>query len=170
MAWYAIRTATRRETVVAAGLAERRMTFFLPMETVWQGQPHVRHMTPLMPGYVFVLCAEEDFANLHGIEGVQGFVRYMRDDGLLWPAAFPDAAILGLQIDERAGAFDRTRTVKPEPYRPMKGAIVEIQAGPYFGFLAKVLAAPQGGRAKLLIDGFEKPRRKTLDVAHLAAA
>lgn len=170
--WYALRTVTRQERSVAANLSERGFTFFLPMETNWRavrGMAREPRTEPLMPGYVFVLCAQEDFANLHGIEGVQGFVRYQRDDGLAWPAAFPLSAILGLQIEERAGAYDNTRSHKVR-YRPGKGDKVQITAGPYFGFIAKVLAAPQAGRCKLLIEGFEKARRKTLDVAHLAAA
>ena len=168
--WFALRTATRRESTVAAGLAERDFTFFLPMETDWKGQPRVKHMEPLMPGYVFVLCDSDGFANLHGIEGVQGFVRYMREDGLLWPAAFPGLAILGLQMDERAGVFDRTRTVKAPKYRPRSGARVQITAGTYLGYFAKVLAAAPNERFKLAVEGFEKMRHKTLDVAHLAAA
>jgi transcription antitermination factor NusG len=166
--WYALRTASRRERVVAANLAERGFPIFLPMETSWRG-PH-RHMEPLMPGYVFALCEPEDFANLHGIEGVQGFVRYIREDGIAWPAAFPATVILGLQIEERWGAFDATRQVKPPRYRPRKGDTVRIMAGTYYGFMAKVLAAPQGERCKLLIDGFEKARHRTEDVAHLTAA
>lgn len=168
--WYALRTATRRETVVASGLAERGFAFFLPMETDWQGKPKVRHMSPLLPGYVFVLADSDSFADLHGMEAVQGFVRYMRDDGILWPAEFPARAILGLQMDERNGAFDRTRTVKAPRYQPKKGERVKIKAGPYLGYFARVLSAPSSARRKLLIEGFETPRHKTLDVAHLEAA
>lgn len=168
--WFAIRTATRRERQVAAGLAERGFTFFLPMSTDWSGQPRVKHMEPLLPGYVFVLCEDKHFADLHGVEDVQGFVRYMRDDGLLWPVAFPAMEILRFQADERAGLFDKTRTVKPPKYRPKKGERVQITAGDYYGYFAKVLAAPNKDRRKLMIEGFDPPRHKTLDVAHLVAA
>lgn len=168
--WYAIRTAAVHEASVAAVLAEHGWTFFLPMETDWRGKPKVRHMSPLLPGYVFVLCEADSFADLHGIEGVQGFVRYMREDGLLWPVAFPGLAILGLQMDERAGTFDRTRLVKPPRYQPKKGERVQIKSGTYLGFFATVLSAPSDERRKLLIEGFETPRHKTLDVAHLVAA
>lgn len=168
--WYAIVTDTSQERNVAAALAEHGWVFFLPMETDWRGKPSVRHMSPLLPGYVFVLCEADSFADLHGIEGVRGFVRYMREDGALWPVAFPGRAILGLQMDERAGAFDRTRTVKPPRYAPKKGERVRIKAGAYQGYFAKVLAAPTKDRRKLLIEGFETARHKTLDVAHLEAA
>lgn len=170
-AWYALRTASRQERHVAAGLAERGFTFFLPMETDWRGKPHVRHMEPLLPGYVFVVITSgDDIAELHGLEHTQGFVRYMRDDGYLWPVMFPARAVLGLQMDERAGAFDRTRKIKPPKYQPKRGERVQIQAGDYYGYFAKVLSSPSGDRRKLLIEGFDKPRHKTLDVAHLVAA
>lgn len=168
--WYAVRTASQRELQVAAGLAERGFTFFLPMQTDWSGSPKVRHMDPLLPGYVFVLCETDDFADLHGIEGIAGFVRYVREDGSAWPAQFPARAILGLQMDERAGAFDRTRNVKPPRYRPRQGERVQITAGTYLGFFAKVLSSPSADRRKLLVEGLEPARHKTLDVAHLVAA
>jgi transcription antitermination factor NusG len=140
------------------------------MQTDWHGKPKVRHMTPLLPGYVFCLCSPDDFADLHGMEGIAGLVRYMRDDGVLWPLAFPGKDILGLQTDERAGLFDRTRKVKAPRYQPKKGERVMIKAGTYQGFFAKVLAAPSSERRKILIEGFDPPRHKTLDVRHLEAA
>lgn len=168
--WFAVCTAPQGETLAAAGLAERGFTFFLPMEMDWRGTPRVRHMAPLLPGYVFVVCTEDDFADLHGIEGIQGLVRYLREDGVSWPLAFPAREILGLQMDERNGAFDRTRVTKAPRYQPKKGNRVRIKAGPYLGFFAKVLAAPSDVRRKVMIEGFDPPRHKTLDVAHLEAA
>jgi transcription antitermination factor NusG len=168
--WYALRSNARQERAVAAGLSERRFPFFLPMQTDWAGSPRERNMEPLFPGYVFVLGEPEDFADLIGLEGVINFVRYMGNDGVLWPVEFPGSAILGLQIQERAGAFDFTRLVKPPRYRPKKGETVQIVAGPYYGFMAKVLTAPRDQRCKLLIEGLGKPRNRTEDVAHLAAA
>ena len=168
--WYALRTTTGRETSVAVHLAERRLTFFLPMQTDWNGD--AKHMTPLLPGYVFVRCGLEEIATLIGLEGVIQAVRYVRDDGELWPIPFPDVVILGLQIEERAGTFDFTRLAIAPKYRPRKGETVRITAGPYFDFVATVLAAPRAGRCKLLIqhETFEAPRKKTLDVGHLTAA
>lgn len=169
-AWYALITEPRRERQAAVGLAERRFTFFLPMQTDWVGSPKVRHMEPLIPGYLFVLCQETDLAQLHGVDGICGVVRYMRDDGVLWPAPMPAGAILGLQMDERTGLFDKTRTIKPPKYRPKKGETVKIKAGPYFGFLAKVLASPSKDRRKLIVQGFDPPRHTTTDVSNLEAA
>lgn len=170
--WYALCTEPRRETVVAAGLAEREFPVFLPMQTDWRGQPQQRHMEPLLPGYVFVLCELGDLAELRGIEGVQSLFRYVRGDGNLWPMEFPGRVVLGLQIEERAGTYDLTKLARAPKYRPRKGDAVMIVAGDYYGFLATVLATPQGDRCKLLIqhDSFEAPRNRTEDVAHLTAA
>lgn len=167
--WYAVRTVSAKERKVALLLSERGFSIFLPMETDYRGQPRQRHMEPLMPGYVFVLCDWEDFAEIHGVEGASGFVRYMRDDGVAWPAPFPLKAILGLQIEERAGLFDKTRSQKPKRYHPKKGEQVQIIAGPYYQFVAKVLSV-NGTTAKLMIEGFDKPRRKSIDIAHMQAA
>jgi transcription antitermination factor NusG len=169
-AWYALRVVTRRERVVAAGLGERGFPAFLPMQADWAGQPRERRLEPLLPGYVFVLCDPEDFAELIGLEEVINFVRYIRNDGIAWPIEFPGSEILGLQIEERAGTYDFTRLVKPPRYRPKKGETVRITAGTYYGFIAKVLSAPREDRCKLMIEGLGKPRRRTEDVAHLEAA
>jgi transcription antitermination factor NusG len=170
--WYALSTAPRQERTVSAGLAERGYAFFLPMETVHQGSPPQLHMEPLWPGYVFVLCSPEDFADVVGVETSPSFVRYVRADGVAWPVVFPAQVILGLQIQERAGAYDRTRDHRPPAFRPRKGDAVLITAGDYYGFVATVLATPQGDRCKLLIqhESFSAPRNRTEDVAHLTAA
>lgn len=166
--WYAIRVETQHEHTVAALLAERGFPTFVPMMRELRGGQI--YTGPLMPAYVFVLCEPADFADLHGIEHVVGFVRLIREDGVAWPAAFPGREVLRLQIDERAGLFDLTRSIKAPKYRPKKGARVQIVAGVYQGEFAKVLAAPTQDRRKLLIEGFDPPRHKTLDVAHLVAA
>jgi transcription antitermination factor NusG len=168
--WYAVTVLPRRERAVAASIAERHFPIFLPMQTEWRGSG--RHMEPLMPSYVFVLCEPGDFAEIHGIEGVCGFVRYIRDDGIAWPIPLPSIAILGLQIEERAGTYDYTQQVRQPRYKPRKGEQVRITAGDYYGFVATVLATPQGDRCKLMIqhETFEAPRRRTEDVAHLTAA
>lgn len=169
-AWYALCTGPQQERRVAASVAERGYSFFLPMETEWDDAAHTqRTMRPVFRGYVFVLCELQDLADLHGIEGVTGLFRYLRDGGLLWPRDFPAGEILALQIDERAGVFDYTCAVKPR-YRPKKGEHVRITAGPYFNHVAKVLATPRGRRVKLLIEGFDKPRYRTEEVGHLIAA
>lgn len=169
--WYALRTESRQERAVAAGLAERGLTVFLPMETDWRGQPRVKHMEPILPGYVFVLMTcDNDFAEVHELEHVGGFVRYLGDDQIMWPMPFPTCDILRFQSDERAGLFDKTRNVAPPRYRPKKGSRVQITAGDYYGHFAKVISAPSKDRRKLAIEGFDPPRHKTLEVSQLAAA
>lgn len=168
--WYALCTAPRQEMTVAAALSERRFPFFLPMQT--EHRDGRRHMEPLFPGYVFVLCELGDLAEFHGLDGVQSLFRYVREDGYLWPAEFAAREILGLQIEERAGTFDFTRLAKPPKYKPAKGDEVRIMAGPYFNFVATVLATPQGERCRLMIqhETFDAPRKRTEDVGHLTAA
>ncbi|MCR5874379.1 transcription termination/antitermination NusG family protein [Phenylobacterium sp. J426] len=169
--WYAIRTATRREGAAMAALTEKGFTVFTPHETVPRKVNRVLEAVtrPLLPGYVFVLTDPDRFAEVRKIDAVLGFVRYYLG-GVLTPVAFPFAAILEMQIAERAGHYDSTRTRKPNAYHPRKGEKVQITAGPYMSFVATVLAAPRGQRAKLLIEGPFPARKKTVDVRHLQAA
>lgn len=169
MNWYAIRARGAQERTAAVTLIECGFTVFLPMGAYWRGSPRVKHHEPLMPGYVFVRCEPEDFADIHGLEGIQGFVRYYREDGAMWPIPLPDREILKVQVEERAGVYDYTRD-KRVRYRPRKGEMVKITAGPYLGFIAKVLATPRGDRAKLLVEGFDAPRNRTEDIRYLTEA
>lgn len=169
--WYAVRTATRRERQALAALSERGFTAFLPMETRIRQTSFTREVvdTPLFPGYMFVLCREEDFRPILDVEGVHAFVCQSRADGEPTPAPFPAAAILGLQIEERSGMFDRTRK-KKIPYRPKKGEKVKITAGTWMGFIAEVLNTPRGQRAHVMVEAFGRRRGMTVEVDHLAAA
>lgn len=167
--WYAIRSATRREWSALAGLKERKFTVFMPCETIWRRTKWTKGKDerPRFPGYMFVLCDPDDFADLLGIEAVHQFVRYMVD-GEMVPMPIPLGAVIELQADERAGKYDATRNTKVR-YVPEKGERVKITAGPWSGFFANVLATPVKGRAKLLAEG-RFGAKVTLDVAHLTAA
>lgn len=169
-AWYAIRTATRQERRAIEGLAEQGFSTFLPCETRIRQSSRSRDVVnaPLFPGYLFVLCSPQDFRRILETDGVSQFVMLIRANGTSEPAAFPSQAILGLQIDERAGLFDRTRKQKVA-YRPRKGEKVKITAGVWMGYVAKVLSTPRGERAHVMIDG-PFGRGETVSVGHLTAA
>lgn len=167
--WFAIRSATRRERAAFAGLVEQGFTVFMPCETRWSTTrwAKTKIMAPLYPGYMFVLCTPEDFRRILDIEGVHQFVRYVVDDVAV-PMLIPLAAIIAIQADERAGAFDSTRTTRVR-YRPKKGHKVQVTAGPWMGFIGKVLATPAKDRVHVMTEG-PFGRGVTLDVAHLSAA
>lgn len=169
--WYAVRTATRREKYALKGLAEQGFAVFMPCETWLRQTSRVREVAtrPLFPGYMFVLCEGEDFRRVLDTEGVHQFVLCNLDGGLSVPIPFPTALILGLQAEERAGLFDRTRQAKI-PYRPNKGDRVKVIAGVYQGFIARVLASPKGERAHVMVQVSGRETGRTIDVEHLTAA
>lgn len=167
--WYAIRVMTRREKTAMAGLAEQGFAVFMPCETVMRKICRYQEPVnrPLFPGYLFVLCTSDHFAQIRETVGVQQFVRYFVG-GEQTPVAFPFAAVIEMQTAERAGHYDRTRT-RPAVYHPRKGDKVQITAGPWMAFVGKVLDTPTSRRAKVMIEGpFGKGQ--DIDVGHLRAA
>lgn len=167
--WYAVRSATRRENSAHDGLVEQGFTVFLPCETYWRQTRWIKVKVerPLFRGYMFVLCAPEDFHQILDIEGVHQFVRYMVGD-IMVPMPIPVAAVIEIQADERRGAFDATRTYTP-PYRPKKGDKVKVTAGTWQSFIGRVLNTPTKDRALVMIEG-PCGGGKTFDIAHLSAA
>jgi transcription antitermination factor NusG len=167
--WFAVRSATRRETAAHDGLVEQGFTVFLPCETRWSQNRwnKVKIDRPLFRGYMFVLCAPEDFHQILDIEGVHQFVRYMANE-IMVPMPIPTAAVIEIQANERRGAFDATRVYTP-PYRPKKGDRVRVTSGPWQAFIGKLLSTPTKDRAHVMIEG-PHGRGVTLNVAHLSAA
>jgi transcription antitermination factor NusG len=167
--WYCIRTATRQEAKALARLDDKGYAVFLPCETVKRrlGGADERVDRPLFPGYMFILCEPHDHPEILKMEGVHQFVRVGTGDDLR-PFPWPTGFVIGLQAQERAGAFDRTRSEKVQ-YRPRKDDRVQITAGPYQAYFAKVLNTPRGDRVHLMIEG-PFGGGKTLDIGHLAAA
>lgn len=167
--WYAVRSATRRESSAYDGLIEHHFTVFMPFETFWRPARfgNVKTERPLYRGYMFVLCSPEDFHQILDIEGVHQFVRYMVDD-ILVPMPIPTAAIIEIQADERRGEFDYTRTYTP-PYRPKKGDKVKVTSGTWQSFIGRVLNTPTRDRALVMIEG-PCGGGKTFDISQLSAA
>lgn len=167
--WYAVRTATRRELTALKALTEIGYAVFMPCETVQRrmGREFEIVNRPLYQGYLFVLCQPGDFREVIDTDGVHAFLAGggERHDE---PLAIPRKAILELQADERAGVFDRTRRAKPQ-FRPKKDERVQITAGPWMGFIGRVLNTPRGERAKLMIEG-PHGKGQTVKVDYLAPA
>lgn len=168
--WYAVRSATRMELKALHGLTEQGFAVFYPCETVQRrlGGADERVNRPLFPGYMFVLCEPENFRQILDVEGVHQFLRFGTGEKLQ-PFPFPLAVIIGLQAQERAGEFDRTRKSPPPAYKPRKGDKVQVTAGHWQAYVGTVLNTPTKARALVKIEG---PFGKgvTLDVAHLKAA
>lgn len=168
--WFAVRTATRRERPAAKALGERGFTVFLPMEARWGRGRWTREAVhrPLLPGYLFVLAKAGDLQQVQDTEGVHQLVGYYDEEGGSRALPIPLEAILEIQAEERAGAYDRTRLVKVE-YRPRRGDKVKVTRGPWISFIGKVLATPKKDRAHVMLEG-PFGRGVTLDISHLTNA
>lgn len=168
--WYAIRTATRRERPALASLTEQGFAAFLPCETRWNCDRLGKDLaySPVYPGYLFAMLKPGDFERVAKLDHIYDLVRYTDNSGDAAPMPIPMAAIIEIQASERAGRYDRTLTRRRE-YRPRKDERVQVTAGPWLGFIAKVLSTPRGQRAQLMIEG-PFGRGVTLDVAHLRVA
>jgi transcription antitermination factor NusG len=168
--WYCVRSATRQETKTLARLTEKGYAVFLPCETVQRrlGGADERVHRPLFPGYMFILCEPDNHPEILEMEGVHQFVRVGTGENLR-PFPWPSSVIIGLQAQERAGDFDRTRAKPPPAYKPRKGDKVQVTAGHWHSYIGTVLNTPTKARALVKIEG---PFGKgvTLDVAHLKAA
>ncbi|WP_165842919.1 transcription termination/antitermination protein NusG [Phenylobacterium deserti] len=153
-AWYAVRTATRRERKALQSLNEFGFTAFLPCETRWTHDRNGKDVaySPLFPGYLFVLIRPSEIHDVLEIDGVHDFVRCIDGSGEAAPMPIPAKAILTIQAEERAGAYDRTKS-KRRVYRPRKGDRVMVEAGTWLGFIGKVLATPRGERAHVMLEG-----------------
>lgn len=170
--WYAVRTATRREKHAAEALAENDVTVFLPLTARWGMRSYAltktRVETPLMPGYLFVLIGPDDLRRVLDVDGVHAFVGYIDETGGTRAFPIPQAAIIEIQADERAGRYDQTLYLKPK-YNPRAGDKVKIIAGPWLNFIGKVIATPKGERAHVMIEG-PHGRGATIPSKHLSPA
>lgn len=136
--WFIACTAASAEKRARDGLTEAGYEVFLPVETHWFRLERKKHRVhrPLLPGYVFVRCTEEDHYWIKKIDGVLGMMRGASAVARLDETG--EGFLDELRADEAAGLFDYTRRHKLifEPDQ-----LVKITGGKFTGFTAKVLAA-----------------------------
>lgn len=170
--WYAVRCNSQHQFTAARMLEQGGVTVFMPVEIRWGSRRgslgRCRVVRPLICGYLFVLIDLVDERRVLDIEYVTGFLGWSNECGVTRPLPVPARMIIDLQVDERSGAFDETRHVKPK-YRPIKGARAQITSGAWMGFFAKVIATPKGERAHVMIEG-PHGRGVVLPIKQLAAA
>lgn len=169
--WYALSTEPQRERVAGAGLAERYISFFLPMQRQWAMErgriTDEFTYSPLFQGYIFALLQVRQMADVLAIEGICRFVRLMDNTGEQRPFPIPALEIIRLQAEERRGGFDLTVNKAPAKYRPKKGDQVLVISGPYLTLRGEVLGSP--GASRVMV-GLEDGRTPMLQVSQLMRA
>ena len=177
--WYLAEVAPQSERKVAFALSLAGFAVFLPMESDWgktRGKIDKSKLvySPRLPGYIFVLIDEAyvdekrrtQFRQVLETEGVMRFLDCIDEHGECRPFPIPAAVVIGMQADERAGAYDLTvGPMKPAPYRPKKGERVKVIAGPYLTYIGKVIAAPKKNRVKVALEDGREPMLKVSQVA-----
>lgn len=122
--WYALHTRYHHEKMVAASLAAKGFTAFLPLYFVprqWKDRVKVISL-PLFSCYVFIQEGLERHLEIVRTAGVHGFVSRA---GL--PVVIPP-----LEIDRIRQAVDRCASVEPCPFINC-GDRVRVKAGPLEG-------------------------------------
>lgn len=123
-------------------------------------------MRPLFPGYLF--------AELHpgqgwnGIKKATGVADVLRYPGEMGEPKLMAAEIIDVIHDaELAGDFDEARPVKSGKRKDIKpGDTVQINAGPFAGLPAQLVALDEHGRAQLLVALFGRENETSIEDAN----
>jgi transcription antitermination factor NusG len=171
LAWYVIRSATRREATAERELRAAGFPVYLPCLTRWRRHAGVKEKIrrPLFPGYIFVGIdhARQSFAQIRGVDGVHALVSKPGLDGA--PAEIPLHWVSQVLVAEIFGAFDETIPSRVR-FRGLKGERVQIAGGQFVGFLAALLE-DTGDKKKVRVElqGLGGGKMKVA-VDHLRAA
>lgn len=156
--WFVLHTRSRQEKVVAADLAARHMTHFLPLlhDVRTQGRRTVTITRPVFPGYVFVLGEEE---NAYPIDRNRRLVRII-------PVA--DQRQLTQELHHLYRVLHHGCRVEPHAYL-QRGVRVEIRSGPLKGIQGVVENLVSPHRLVLQVDMLGKATAVEVDTALLEA-
>ncbi|MBV8165225.1 MAG: hypothetical protein JO021_00440 [Alphaproteobacteria bacterium] len=151
--WHLITTEPQRERYAAGELGHEGFFTYLPLvlEPVRRGRRTILDRRPLFPGYVFTAFDVADAARWGKIQRTKGCVAPVRIAGAL-------AALTSAQYDALRALEDPDgviRLAQPVPVRLHAGEQVRVNAGPWSGFLGKVLATKGGERVRLLLGALE---------------
>jgi len=143
--WYAVQCLPRRENVAAINLERQAFGVFCPRRRVTRR--HARKLetvlAPYFPGYLFVRLnlTKDRWRSVNGTLGVVKIVAFGKE-----PAPVPKGVVEALQ--------DRCNThgimAGNEPIRI--GRQVQLSAGPFAEFVAKVDSLDERGRVRVLLE------------------
>lgn len=153
--WFVIRAATRQEERAVAVLAEHGFKgedVYLPCETRWFRLGRVRHPKdwPLIPGYLFVFCRQDQLWRIEKLDAVHAVLRRGCADGQRHAVAVPNEFVAELHAFQVAGEFDKTVTVKG--VRGCKGEMVRVAGNsPLAGWVGEIVSAKRNGKLAVLL-------------------
>lgn len=152
MTWYVVRTKPRQERRALVNLTNQQMVAFLPELTVHKLRRGKRTAVtePLFPGYLFVNCDDyaEHFYKIRNSYGVSKLLTFGAQ-----VATVPDALIMELQQLQEDALLAQKLTAAA---MPQVGDKVEIQAGPFAGFIAKIIGLDGDSRCIVLLNWLQQ--------------
>lgn len=145
MNWYVLKA--RQELRVRDELTDRGLFAYVPCERVKirKGRNKVIDERPVWRGYVFLICADWEWPQALGVDGVQDFIRYARN-GEMVPLPMALTALDPIIEAEAAGLLD---LASQEGYEPQRGDRVRVKSGKWKGYLARVLSV---AKRKVLLE------------------
>jgi transcription antitermination factor NusG len=130
--WYALRVRTKCEKIVAGGLSQRDIVYFLPLyKIIAQWSDRVKtSFVPLFPGYIFAKLGRRQ---MHGVITVPDFMYIVGQGSVPEPLDELDIIAVRRLVADGAG-------VAPWPFCTA-GQVVEVVRGPLAGLRGIYLRA-----------------------------
>jgi transcription antitermination factor NusG len=156
--WYAARTRSRHEKVVARQLQQRAVECFLPLyQTLRQWRNGRFQLSlPLFPGYLFVRIAMSERLKVLQVPGVVGLVGF---NGVATP--LPQA-----EIDTIREALRKGVAAEPYPYLKV-GQFVRVVRGPMSGLQGTLVRRKGKLRVVIRLDLIMRSVAMDIDAAEI---
>jgi transcription antitermination factor NusG len=163
-AWYALKTRSRHEKVVARALTERGVACFLPTwrkRSRWSDRVKTVEL-PLFSTYVFVRLDGLDPAARRSVLSARGAVALVGSGGV--PAPVADAEIGALQSLVAAGA-------PLEPHRFLRrGQRARVCSGPFRGVEGTLVKRDARSKLVISVELFRRAVALTIDAGDVEPA
>lgn len=157
MTWYVVRTKPRQERRALVNLTNQQMVAFLPEFTVHKVRRGKRTPVtePLFPGYLFVNLDDyaEQFYKIRSTFGVNKLLTFGSR-----VATVPDSLIAELQqLNQNSDVVQKATSAA----MPQIGEKVEIETGPFAGFIAEIIELDGDSRCIVLLNWLQQEVQAT---------
>ncbi len=146
-AWFAVYSRSRAEKKVALELEYSEINYYLPLQRklrTWSDRKKWVDF-PLIPGYIFVNLAYNEFEKVYQVPGVLGFLRI---EGR--PAEIPEC-----QIDSLRRLLRQNEVPYQVDYRLYKpGDEIEVVSGPLMGMKGNLVMVKGKKRVAVQLEQF----------------
>lgn len=160
--WTAVYTKSRAEKKIAQRLSEMNIEHYLPLQKTqvqWSDRKKIVDKV-IIPGYIFVYVSEREY---YDVLNVNGCVTYVRQDGKAARILESQMNSMKLILCDQSDACICENTFGA-------GQMVEINFGPFTGFIGEVIYQKNSGRLLVRIDQIGLCVSLEVPIAQLQAA